>query len=442
MCHPLAGMKDFSKDGRICIDATLQVFDVKSGKLHTRINAQHNNSGGGGGGHQSDFTMVRLTYDGQYAIWAHDLCIKVARVNDNQLVGQICTHEKPVCLELLDFGYTVIIGREDGHILTAKIIDGEANLPPNFRPETTKQRLNAILDKVIYPDGIVSTFEQYYQVRAKPCPDTALPKLSKEVQSALVEKAKVPHAVIKTVYKTSSFGDLNSLEKDFKKRRGSSPALYSMTQTPPDVNISNLNMSESGHRSVPCRSKKHRMRSPCSVSDFFTYRTSGRQKSSSISDIFSTTQKAPSPAPPASPQHSSTIRMTLSDLSGGVGKMFKRMTSDGPSASVVSSPMIARKGDHVLVSAATPPASPGGKLRGSPKLKNTAKTSCKTKPPKNPAHNHSASPRKTLPGMCSLDDGGGSPLAEVGRNRFFSERNGRERLPRERVETETCNTKL
>ena len=443
-------MKDFSKDGRVCIDAMLQVFEVKSGKLLTSLNRRKNVT--------HDFAMVRLTYDGQYAIWADELYIHTARINDNQLVGSICTHEKPLTMMLFDFGYTVVIGREDGHILTAKLIDGESNLPPGFRPETARERLNAILGRIIYPDGIVSTFEQYYQTRAKPLTDQALPKMHKDIQSSLVDKAKVPHAVIKTVYKTSSFGDLKELERDFKKRRGSTPNLFSVVDKPPDIDTSTLDMlnqsrrSGAGGGSVSSGRAKCRLRGHSSVSDFFLHHTTGRQKAHrekvpSVSDIFtaqSSSNGGGGGSKPTTPTHthSSSIMMTLSDFSGGVGKIFKRMTSDSNSNSVTSSPMIARRSDptgSLMVDVKPPRAKSPGKH--SPKLRKS-KSASKAKPPKIPPHNNTT-PRRKLPGTMSLDaDECVTSPTDVGRSRFFSDSRAPANNTAGHVEDETCVTKL
>ena len=355
-------MRDFSKDGRLCIDGYLQVFDIKSGKRLTQLKCRKsanrepsrsrknstNEPAIRAKSAKNEFSLVKLTYDGQYAIWAQDLSINVVRISDNTAVGQICTHEKPVTLETLDFGYIVVVGREDGHILTAKLIDGENTLPQRFRPQTTKERLNTIMDKVIYPDGLIATFESCHQTRPKAIHDTALPKFTKEVQNALQEKARVPHAVIKTFKKTSSFGDLKEFDKEFKKRRGSSPAIHLLEG---GVNIGN------GHRTAPCRLKKSG-KSP-SLTSLFSNNTTGRRKSResspSVHEVFS----------PQKGLHTSSLLVALTDFSGGVGKIFKRKSSE--SSSLTSSPMPARKLNHSPLSCphpslATPEAKHSAKL--------------------------------------------------------------------------------
>ena len=214
------GIQDFSKDGRYCIDGYLQVFCMRSGRLVTDL----------GKGTETVHKLVRLTYDGQYAVWAsEDNCfIKAARVTDGRPMGYICTHEKPVTLEILDFGYLIIVGRQDGVLITIKLVEGQGYIQGQFTGHATRKQRASTLLQCIYPDGMIKTFDINDRHRVTPITDESVPKIPKDIQAHLLEKARVPHAVIKT----SSAGDLTGMEKQMPKR-GSSPHLFKSKETSP-----------------------------------------------------------------------------------------------------------------------------------------------------------------------------------------------------------------
>ena len=67
---------------------------------------------------------MRITYDGQYVVWADSKpaeCVKAVRVADGQLVAEVSTHSKVVSLSMADYGYIVVVGTEDGHLLTYRL---------------------------------------------------------------------------------------------------------------------------------------------------------------------------------------------------------------------------------------------------------------------------------------------------------------------------------
>ena len=52
-----------------------------------------------------------------------ELTLKVCRLEDGRIIANTSTHEEVTSLQLLEFGYLVVIGREDGHVVTMKLMD-------------------------------------------------------------------------------------------------------------------------------------------------------------------------------------------------------------------------------------------------------------------------------------------------------------------------------
>ena len=210
-----SSMRDFSKDGRYCIDGFLQVFEVDTGRLVRDLNP-----------HPSDVTehsLVRLTFDGLLAIWADtERCsLTVARISDGKQIGYCSTHEKPTSLELFDFGLVAAVGREDGNILTIKVEMGSGFVQGDVQLSTVRERAAALLKSNI-TEGLLRTFDAEFATAVTPVSDLNLPKVGKDVQSRLLNTAKVPHAVFNT---SNSSVDLKELERMHEKnsRRLSSP---------------------------------------------------------------------------------------------------------------------------------------------------------------------------------------------------------------------------
>lgn len=281
-----------------------------------------------GGQNRDQFDKVCLTYDGQYAIWADGLFVKAARIKDGMVIGSICTHELPVSLQTLDYGYIVVIGREDGHMITAKLVDGENKLPGGFCPTDLKDRTEWLMDKLIYPDGIIATFDAHYQAKPQKLTDAHLPKFTKEMQGLLQEKAKVLHAVIKT----ASFDNLKELERE-KKRRGSSPITHLIEGRCRSKDTSPVSSATHSPATLP-RLKKYHKSPSASVEHAFNsgprHKAAARDRSPSLHDLFNT-QKAL--------QNTGSILMALTDVTTTPItklKKFKRKSSE--SAATVGSP--------------------------------------------------------------------------------------------------------
>ena len=205
------GIRDFSKDGGYCIDGYLQVFKVGTGHRVCDLNPKEDNT---------EYSLVRLTFDGQFAIWADQdqCCVRAVRVVDGRDVGFISTHEKPVSLELLDYGYVVVIGREDGNMLTVKLVAGSGFIKGGFQPPDVRQRAHALLGTQ-YSEGLLNKLEPPYGAAIAPTSDKHLPEIAKDIQLQLLNEAKVPHAV----FKTKSHADLAEVANVANFRRCSSP---------------------------------------------------------------------------------------------------------------------------------------------------------------------------------------------------------------------------
>ena len=264
-------------------------------------------------GGRQEFSMARLTYDGQYALWADERFIRAARVKDAQSLGYICTHEKPVTLQTLDFGYLIVIGREDGHVITARLVEGLDHLPPKFKPQNLKDRTTALLDHGFFPDGLIATLDPVFQTRPKPLNNDSLPKISDEIKHMLEQRAKIPHAVIKTPSAGNLLGSASPrMSVVDKKRRGSSPIAFftnfrSRDQSPSSASNSPVTLKKRVARISPHASPKTLPRRQGAT------RNKPPRKSPSMSDLFNVTSTKPPKAP---------TKNGKDEKDGGKGEMF------------------------------------------------------------------------------------------------------------------------
>ena len=119
------GIMDFSKNGKLAVDAWVQVYDLYSGvriKQCIRFDPVV--------GAANEKSQVRMTYDGGFALWVDDQptdCIKAFNLKANTLVAEVSTHSPVVTLNLTDFGYSVVAGCKDGHLLTFQLQNSPTN---------------------------------------------------------------------------------------------------------------------------------------------------------------------------------------------------------------------------------------------------------------------------------------------------------------------------
>jgi len=153
----LGGIRDISKDGALAVDANLQMFDLESGALKSRID--HSLDG--------DFSFVRLTDDGRYIVWVDKLSVKVGRTCDGTLIAHACTHERPTSLCLLDAGYVLVVGREDGRILMMKLLPSDdrfVDVSPQRPPNSAQERCSILNGRQICSGQLKASFDVLYQV--------------------------------------------------------------------------------------------------------------------------------------------------------------------------------------------------------------------------------------------------------------------------------------
>ena len=213
------GIVDISKDGLIAIDSYLQAFDLDKGIIINDLAATVM-------GPSREYDLIRLTYDGKFAIWVDDLSVEVRGISDGKLVANVCTHEKPTSLELLEFGYLLVVGREDGHVLTMKLLHDRNHVYINATvPYDLEERTTMVLEKSACPDGVIATFDPIYRVTPQKRQDGDFAQVSSSVQVSLHKQAKVPISITKTWSETdlkaaAATGNITP------KRRLSSPMLF------------------------------------------------------------------------------------------------------------------------------------------------------------------------------------------------------------------------
>ena len=181
-----SGIKDLSKDGQLAVDAKLQVYDLATGKLRADLSDEED----------KEYHFVRFTYDGLYVVWVDEFSVRVRRVEDGALVAHTSTHERPMSLQTMDFGYIMILGREDGRMLFMKLMPTKSSA--GYRPDTTQERLHFLLDTEVCSDDVISTFDLTYQKRAVNIKDGDLLKASDSIRNTMIQRAKAPHAKIST----------------------------------------------------------------------------------------------------------------------------------------------------------------------------------------------------------------------------------------------------
>ena len=218
-----SGILDVSKDGQVAIDGYLQVYDLRCGVILNDLAG----AAAGGGGARREYDLVRLTWDGRYAVWVDGLSVVVRGVMDGRTLASVSTHERPTALTLLHYGYLLAVGREDGHVLIMRLLpDG----PPyvNIRPPSDlAARTRCVLGAHACDDDAVAGMALEWQVRPRPRADATLAAASDDVCAQLTRQAKVPVAIIKTW----SESDLKAASAAVRgtippRRRLSSPLLF------------------------------------------------------------------------------------------------------------------------------------------------------------------------------------------------------------------------
>lgn len=185
-----SGIKDMSKDGRIAVDGYLQVYDVKTGRMLVDL--------GDADDENKEFSFVRLTYDGLYVVWIDKVSVKAKRVSDGVLVANISTHERPTSLVTLDYGYILVVGRDDGRVLVMKLIPNAGSDVTEtsqfvFRPDTVLSRTQSLLDRQTCDIQTLTNLDPslvgsgIHEVR-----DSDMTHASDHIRSVLLQRARMP----------------------------------------------------------------------------------------------------------------------------------------------------------------------------------------------------------------------------------------------------------
>lgn len=216
------GIQDISKDGKLAVDGYLQVFDLETGSLVVRL---------GTCSPPGELTTVRMTYDGKYVVWVESVSVKVGRVADGTIIGNTSTHERTTCLHTMNFGYVLVLGREDGHLLTMKLIE-QTNERVVYTPEDSQGRRQLLLSIDVCPQAVRRQFDACYQEEhLQTIADSDIPQVDERVSRLLVDHADVPHAVIsisvpsadQSAVDDSDVTGLNTPRKRSSQTSGGSP---------------------------------------------------------------------------------------------------------------------------------------------------------------------------------------------------------------------------
>ena len=188
------GIRDVSKDGRLAVDGWLQVYNLTNGLLGASFDCDSEED------NDKEFLFVRLTYDGKYAIWVDEFSVKVGRVEDETLIAHTSTHERPTSLEIMDLGYILILGREDGRLLIMKLVISQNS---TYRPSTYALRSEFFIDSEHLPtDGL----DMMYCQSPRSIRDGEHFKSTETLKTIMTQRVKKPHAIISTTQNNNQKG--------------------------------------------------------------------------------------------------------------------------------------------------------------------------------------------------------------------------------------------
>ena len=314
------GIVDISKDGLRTVDRYLQVYDLKSGSLLCRFSPDSHHL----------FEFVNMTYDSRCVIWVDKLSVKVGHVSSHQVIGNVSLHEKPTSITLFDYGYVVVIGREDGHLVTLKLMNkGDERCLQDEKITTIEQRASCLLDIPACSEGVIRTMDPVYRKKPTRIKDSDIPK-PHDIDHVLTQKAKVPHAVINSL----SFPDLLGLEEMAKARRGSSPC-HLMSHGRSSGSSTPGNGTPVPGSPVLLRKKKadrHRSKSTQDINDVSGH---GLKKSRSMQDLFNV-NRTPPPSSSKNRDDKKTKRKSplMMKALHHTGQMFMALAEIGSSRSL------------------------------------------------------------------------------------------------------------
>ena len=190
------GFSDISKNGMLAIDDLLQVYALNTGTVAISFKNHPTNSN-----EENTYKkLVKLTYDGLYCLWSDEgsCSVKIGSIADGTLIAQANVHEKLVSLETMDYGYVMFCGREDGHIITMKLIvpGSESNKVnksnPVYLAKSETDRRNYILDQDPCTRHVISQFDTSFQEVSTYQKDSEMPSKRPNIARQLSEHAELP----------------------------------------------------------------------------------------------------------------------------------------------------------------------------------------------------------------------------------------------------------
>ncbi len=117
---------------------------------------------------------------------------------DGRIIANTSTHEMVTSLELMDFGYLIVIGREDGHVITMKLMDPEVTgYEVSPHPKAIDRRDWVLGAELCSLEDMIQ-IHSLYRPEPQFLDDVSLPRVSDNIEDTLRQKARVPHAIIHT----------------------------------------------------------------------------------------------------------------------------------------------------------------------------------------------------------------------------------------------------
>jgi hypothetical protein len=130
------GLCDLSSDGDICIDNSLQIFDLAQCQKLKRLQDSK----------LEKLSCVRLSRNGVHAVWIDTRptdCVKVCRVADSTVIAACCLHAMPASITFLASADIMVVTSKDRHVYTLALCDPEyVTLPAS---EYSEERLHSVV---------------------------------------------------------------------------------------------------------------------------------------------------------------------------------------------------------------------------------------------------------------------------------------------------------
>ena len=135
---------DISEDGRICVDSGQTVYDLRKGKKLGKFSSPGTESK----------QFVKLTHEGRFVIWADKSpadCIKAADIREKKLVATVATHCKVTSLDVMENGYYVVAGCENGQVLPFKLHTDTKNVTSNNNrhPKSQNIEISSVKEAIV-----------------------------------------------------------------------------------------------------------------------------------------------------------------------------------------------------------------------------------------------------------------------------------------------------